>query len=100
MLEISRQIYNLASSTLSKLFDELKKYKKCLDDAPRYRSIFDRETPHLGFGLGMCHHALSQFGKASVGCTDFVSRFHHFPNSADTRFSHRILVAFTIYLLP
>ena len=100
MLETFRQIYVLASSTLSKIFDELNKYKKCSDDAPRHRSIFDRETLRLGFGLGMCHHALSQFGKAPVSCSDFVSRFHHFSGYTDTRFSHRILVAFTIYLLP
>lgn len=98
MLDTMRQLYHLVSSTLSKMLDELNKY--AVDVAPRNRSAVGPQLFTLGQNLGLCHHALGSFGKASMGRTDFVRIPRRFSGNTDTRYSRRILLAFTIFLIP
>lgn len=93
MLETIRQLSALASSTISKIYDLMNEYLA----APRKRSAFRREMLKLASGLGLCHHALSHFGKASIGRNYFVSLSHYFAgNCTENPASRRVLLAFTM----
>lgn len=94
MLETFRQLGVQASSTFSKIFDALNDYL----NAPRKRPAIRHGMLTLGSGLGLCHHALSHFGKALMGRTDFVSISHCFACNTD-HFSRRVLLAFTTWPL-
>lgn len=79
MLETFRQLSIQTSLTLAAIFDALSAYL----DAPRSKKAVRSEMSTIGSGLGLCHDAMSRFGKGLIARVHCVSRVYRFVDRAN-----------------